>query len=137
MAWGVRNLISTQATRRERRRRVLWAPEGARIADNVAAAACWRSFRRPAGPVRGRDAPAHALDGRRAGRDDGAARYVIRRCFPTRSTSRFPRLALGALADCAGFRACRGVVGRLAVPRAREACARTLGIAGADVRVVG
>ena len=107
----------------------LWAPEGARIPDNVAAAACYGDLF-DAQQAQSSAASAGARISQAGAQVAMMAQQILPQIFPT--AAHRDSLALGALADCAGF---RSVSGSLAGSQCRahaRPCARTLGIAGED-----
>jgi len=111
----------------------LWAPEGARIPDNVAAAACYGDhFDTQQAQV---SAAAAGLRASPAGAQVAMmAQQLLPQIFPT--AVHRDALALGALADCAGFRSVSGSLGGSQCRAHAGACARTLGIAD-EVWVAG
>ena len=107
----------------------LWAPEGARIPDNVAAAACYGDLF-DAQQAQSSAASAGFIVSQAGAQVAMMAQQILPQIFPT--AAHRDSLALGALADCAGF---RSVSGSLAGSQCRahaKPCARTLGIAGED-----
>ena len=111
----------------------LWAPEGARIPDNVAAAACYESSYGDLFDAQQAQASAASAGARvsQAGAQVAMmAQQILPQIFPT--AAHRDSLALGALADCAGFRSVSGSLGGSQCRAHAMPCARTLGLAGED-----
>ena len=111
----------------------LWAPEGARIPDNVAAAACYESSYGDLFDAQQAQASAASAGARvsQAGAQVAMmAQQILPQIFPT--AAHRDSIALGALADCAGFRSVSGSLGGSQCRAHAKPCARTLGIAGED-----
>ena len=107
----------------------LWAPEGARIPDNVAAAACYGDLF-DAQQAQASAASAGARISQAGAQVAMMAQQILPQIFPT--AAHRDSLALGALADCAGFRSVSGSLGGSQCRAHAMPCARTLGIAGED-----
>jgi len=107
----------------------LWAPEGARIPDNVAAAACYGDLF-DAQQAQSAAASAGARVSQAGAQVAMMAQQILPQIFPTAEAR--DSIALGALADCAGFRSVSGSLGGSQCRAHALPCARTLGIAGED-----